>query len=289
MKLKCEFCGKFFESTYKKRFCNRQCSAKFINSNQSRKELLSKKNKEYWKNNKDELSKRNKHIKESWTTKRKNEQSKAVSERYKNESYRQNISEKTKQRWENSEYREHMKSIIVQMWKNPDIRNAFIEKRKQVWKNKLYKDRMRKIHKESWTIERKNKFSALMIEKWRDNKWVEKRQSKTHGIYKNYQLPSGKIVKVQGYEPQALDNLLKEYDETDIVIGIKEINNHINKIEYKYKNKIRRYYPDFYIKSTNTIIEVKSPWTFKIHKERNLLKEPACLDNNYNFKFLIIG
>jgi len=48
-----------------------------------------------------------------------------------------------------------------------------------------------------------------------------------------------------------------------------------------------RYYPDFYIKKDNKIIEVKSIYTYNIDIEKNLLKQKACLDAGYNFEFWI--
>jgi hypothetical protein len=47
------------------------------------------------------------------------------------------------------------------------------------------------------------------------------------------------------------------------------------------------YYPDFYIKSTNTIIEVKSAWTYENWKEKNLAKQKACLEQGFKFEFII--
>jgi hypothetical protein len=51
---------------------------------------------------------------------------------------------------------------------------------------------------------------------------------------------------------------------------------------------LRNYFPDIYIKSTNTIIEVKSQWTFDNWKEKNLAKEQACLQQGFNFEFIIL-
>jgi len=53
-------------------------------------------------------------------------------------------------------------------------------------------------------------------------------------------------------------------------------------------SKTRRYYPDIYIKSENKIIEVKSDYTMKQHKNINLLKRQACLDKGLQFEFMII-
>lgn len=105
---------------------------------------------------------------------------------------------------------------------------------------------------------------------------------------KIYILPSGKEVKIQGYENRCLDELFKNgYIEKDIIISNKEIEDKIGKIIYTYKDKEHRYFPDIYIKSENKIIEVKSEYTSEFDKEVNLLKQKACLDNGLNFEFKI--
>jgi hypothetical protein len=40
---------------------------------------------------------------------------------------------------------------------------------------------------------------------------------------KSYILPSGKEIKLQGYEPQAMDELLNYYDEEDILYKIVDV------------------------------------------------------------------
>lgn len=105
---------------------------------------------------------------------------------------------------------------------------------------------------------------------------------------KSYKLPSGKIVFVQGAEDSVLTDLLENYRESDIVIEDDKIERCIGKIFYKSLNgKIKRYYPDFYIRSENMIIEVKSSYTYKIHEKINKLKQQACLSSGYRFKFVI--
>ncbi len=106
--------------------------------------------------------------------------------------------------------------------------------------------------------------------------------------YKEYILPSGHTVKLQGYEPHVLNDLLKTYSESDIICEVKNINKEIGLIKYFFNNKICTYYPDFYIKSTNTIIEVKSEFSFNYAKEKNLAKEQACLKQGFNFLFIIL-
>ena len=108
-------------------------------------------------------------------------------------------------------------------------------------------------------------------------------------IYKNYVFPSGKVVRCQGYEPKALDLLLENHDESDILIGRKEIKECIGEIHYigtdGYEHE---YFPDIYIKSENKIIEVKCPFTFEMHKELNLLKEARCKELGFEFEFMIL-
>lgn len=78
--------------------------------------------------------------------------------------------------------------------------------------------------------------------------------------YKKFTLPSGKIIRIQGYEDKALNILLQTYREDDLDIGGSEV----NPIGYfcSTKNKTRRYYTDIYIKSLNKIIEVKSAYLY---------------------------
>lgn len=102
---------------------------------------------------------------------------------------------------------------------------------------------------------------------------------------KEYKLPSGKIIKLQGYEPQALNILLETFNEDDILTDRKDMP---EIWYYTDDGKKHRYYPDMYIQKENLIIEVKSNWTYKKYLDINLLKEKACLDAGYNFKFMIL-
>lgn len=110
--------------------------------------------------------------------------------------------------------------------------------------------------------------------------------SKCHEyMRKDYRFPSGKIVKVQGYEPFVLDWLLRNnYKEEDIVVGAKNVP------LFWYKNgdgSKHRYFPDIFIPKDNLIIEVKCGYTYEEFYEANHLKKQACLDEGYNFWFAI--
>lgn len=101
--------------------------------------------------------------------------------------------------------------------------------------------------------------------------------------YKDYILPSGKIVRVQGYEPFALDILFQKFKEDEILIGY-EILKHKGKISY-FKDKERNYIPDIYIIPENKIIEVKSVYTLNTNLGVNILKMKACESVGLNFEF----
>jgi len=104
---------------------------------------------------------------------------------------------------------------------------------------------------------------------------------------KEYTLPSGKKLFVQGYEPIVLDDLFKVYLENDILIDDSDIENRVGKIFYKYDGKTRRYYPDIYIVSENKIIEVKSQYTYDIDLLINIAKRDACINHGLEFAFEI--
>ena len=112
--------------------------------------------------------------------------------------------------------------------------------------------------------------------------FFEKKQKSSLKL-KPYTFPSGKEVKIQGYENHALDKLLQTYEEEDLTIGASLV----PKIIYTHQQKTKRYYPDIYIPKDNLIIEVKSNYTLKRELEKNLAKRRACIEQGYDFKFWI--
>jgi hypothetical protein len=169
------------------------------------------------------------------------------------------------------------------------VRKNFSNARRKQWQNLEYRERIIKLSKDTLSKpENRAKRSRIGKEKWKNESYANK-MFNASVKYKNFNLPSGKIVKLQGYEPQVLTELLKIYSEDDIVIGVKEIFKYTGRIKYlMIDGSEHTYYPDFYIKSTNTIIEVKSQWTFDKWKEKNLAKEQACLQQGLKFDFKII-
>ena len=101
--------------------------------------------------------------------------------------------------------------------------------------------------------------------------------------YKNYKMPSGKIRKVQGYEPLALDELILFYNEEQIKTGRIDIPN----IEYIINGKTKRYFPDIYIPHENKIIEVKSTYTYNNIGGYVQEKREATKSKGYNYEIWI--
>ena len=100
---------------------------------------------------------------------------------------------------------------------------------------------------------------------------------------KEYILPSGNKVYVQGYEPYAITELLKLYSETDFTV----LRNEIPTITYKFENKEHTYFPDIYIPKENRIIEIKSTWTYTKYIDKNMAKLNACKEQGYDFEFWV--
>ena len=99
--------------------------------------------------------------------------------------------------------------------------------------------------------------------------------------YKDYILPSGKTIKVQGYENFLLDELLLQYNENEIVTE----RENMPEIWYYSNNRKKRYFPDVYIPSAEILYEVKSVYTLNKSKIDGIFekKRKAVLDSGYKF------
>jgi very-short-patch-repair endonuclease len=103
-------------------------------------------------------------------------------------------------------------------------------------------------------------------------------------IYEKTQL-TGKKIKYYNdnlyyrgtYEKDFLDLCFEQNIKIKNVKGFK----------YKFQNKQKIYFPDFYIPDYNLIIEIKSDYYYIKELEKNLLKESAMIDYGYNFLFII--
>lgn len=101
---------------------------------------------------------------------------------------------------------------------------------------------------------------------------------------KNYTFPSGKVVRIRGYEWKALDDLLKIYDESEIEVKTTKI----PKIKYTWEDEsVHYYFPDIFIKKDNLIIEVKSDYYMRKDFVKNMRKAAATKQLGYGFKFMV--
>lgn len=161
---------------------------------------------------------------------------------------------------------ENLKAGCVKRSQDPGYLQKLSDKALERWNTTEFRSKMKEIHAS-------DEFAQKSNESY---------------LTKDYVFPSGKIVRVQGYEPQALDILLETHKEKDIFVS-SEIKNEIGVITYQDERGIlHRYIPDIYIKSANKIVEVKSVWTYRVQLDTNLLKKKACIDLGFNFEFMIL-
>jgi len=118
------------------------------------------------------------------------------------------------------------------------------------------------------------------------NSEIAEKQVKSCYKIKNYKFPSGNKILCQGYEPFALDNLIKDnnINENDIITTRKLV----PEIWYNDENnKKRRHYVDIFIPSQNKCIEVKSTWTAGKKKDCVFLKQNAAKELGYNYEIWV--
>lgn len=101
--------------------------------------------------------------------------------------------------------------------------------------------------------------------------------------FKDYICPDGTVVKYQGYENLALDELYTSYDQSDI----ENSRRNIPVINYEFEGKTCRYFPDIFIKSENKMIEVKSYYTYNLQIDKNIVKRDATKDAGFDYEVWI--
>jgi hypothetical protein len=138
-------------------------------------------------------------------------------------------------------------------------------------------------------IKEKCKQSNLIkygVEHPSQNKEIMEKMTKNMYKSKEYTLPSGNKITIQGYENFALDDLLEKENicENDIITGCKNVPTiwYIDENEKKH-----RHYVDIYISSQNRCIEVKSTWTAKMNNNAIFLKQAAAKELGYKYEIWI--
>ncbi len=122
------------------------------------------------------------------------------------------------------------------------------------------------------------------VEHGMQNKEIFDKSNKNSYKLKTYTFPSGNEIKYQGYENYALDELIQNYEESNIITGVKNVPT----IWYTDESgKKHRHYVDIFIPTENKCIEVKSTWTFKKKKDNVLDKMKCAKDQGYLYEIWV--
>ena len=179
--------------------------------------------------------------------------------------------------------------------KETNLKNLGVE---YVSQSKEIQDKKKELSISKWGVDHPSK-SAEVQQKFKDtcrkiygvdhpsqNSEIAQKQLIKSFKKKEYKMPSGKIIYIQGYENFALDELL--YKEDIKEDDIKTSKNDVPEIWYLDKNKKEhRYYVDIFIKSQNKCIEVKSKYTYESNKDIVEIKKYAIDFLGYDFEFRI--
>lgn len=118
------------------------------------------------------------------------------------------------------------------------------------------------------------------------------KKSRRTTFFKDYE-KDGIRVRVQGYEPQALNWIFNKYPHFTLKTVLVESTGKVPVIDYKVGRRNHRYFPDIFIPSQNRIVEVKSIHTLGAktgkHWKKNQEKAKACLEKGYKFSMLLMG
>lgn len=134
---------------------------------------------------------------------------------------------------------------------------------------------------------RKTMLAKYGVEHGMQNKEIFEKMQKSSARLREYKL-GRRVIRVQGYEPQALNWLLANTSlkPKHLVCGV---GSDVPSIKYKLGGIDRTYHPDIYVPHLNLIIEVKSVRTYKMSKARNKAKAAACRAAGFGFRFLIMN
>jgi hypothetical protein len=126
------------------------------------------------------------------------------------------------------------------------------------------------------------------VEHCQQNSEVSEKTSKNAYKSKEYTFPSGKIIRVQGYEPFGINELIntEKISEDDIITNRSEV----PIIWYKDTDeKEHRYFVDIYIPSQKRCIEVKSTWTMEKKRDSVFEKQQAMKDAGYECEIWVFN
>lgn len=135
-----------------------------------------------------------------------------------------------------------------------------------------------KINSEKFHKQKSEFMTNLLKEKWKDEEWKKKHLAKMFdGSKKEYEDVNGEIVYLRSSWELELHNYLIS---NKIDFGYEQL-----RIEYiSTDGKLHEYFPDFYVKSLNMILEVK-PNMFTSNKI-NQIKRKVAIEAGYKFRFV---
>jgi hypothetical protein len=122
---------------------------------------------------------------------------------------------------------------------------------------------------------------------------VRKKSAIGNSVGREFTLPSGKIIRVRGYEDVTIIKLLDQYAENELVVDDTLSKYNLPIFKYSDNRKhILRYYPDIYIPKENKIIEVKGRWwwdgngleKYTDRLKKNLKKRHSVLNAGYQYE-----
>jgi hypothetical protein len=138
--------------------------------------------------------------------------------------------------------------------------------------------------KEIQEVKRQNSMNKYGVEFPIQHPEFSEKACKNNYKIKEYTLPSGKILKVQGYEPYALNDIIhkEQIKEDDIMTGCKNV----PVIWYNDLQGVKhRHFVDIFIPSQNRCLEVKSSWTIQL--KNVFLKQKAAKELGYNYEIWV--
>lgn len=154
-------------------------------------------------------------------------------------------------------------------------------------KEKIKKTNLKKYGLQNEEVKEKRKITNLHrygVEYIMQSPEIMEKSIKNSYYLKEYIMPSRNVIKIQGYENYALDELLKLHNEDEIITGSKNV----PEIWYLDTfDKKRRHFVDIFIPKQNKCIEVKSTWTLKKQKELVFLKQIKAKELGYLYEIWV--
>jgi hypothetical protein len=176
-------------------------------------------------------------------------------------------------------------NLLIKKYGSLNIRNSdYIKNKiKQTVLEKYGVDHISKC-KNIQKLKKENSLKKYGVEYPSQHEEISEKIMKNNFKLKEFILPSGEIIKVQGYEHFALNDIInnENINENDIITGVRNVPVIWYNDLYGVKH---RHFVDIYIKSQNRCIEVKSLWTIK--KENVFLKQKSGIELGYKYEIWV--